>query len=305
LNGKTYQSFNLGVDAFGSLGYLKRLKEVSENMKLETVLLFVSANDFTMVPDLRDLGYLSDDEKDEIRMKNPGEISKFRLQFEATRHSYLLFAAKLAYEQLLIKRVQFINSIAEELELSGLISSTRKDAGIGNYISHSFYRLPPKKNCLDVEPDETVFRKSCPWTIPQDQKCYKLNSAEMSLPELPEITAKAYEDMIRLSKEKGFRLIPVMLPVNAGAIQCLMQNLESTEYIFAHQMKRFFEKRGVIVMDLSPHVKDICTLAEKFPDIKKKDLDIWDIIIPGDGHLTRAGNRWIAESIKKELHRVR
>ena len=305
IDNKKFQTFNLGVDAFGSLGYLKRLREVSGSMQLDTVLLFVSANDFTMVPDLRALGYLSDDETDEFRMNNSSEKLKFRLQFEATRLSYTLMALKLAAEHLQIKRVQFAASMIEELEKSGILPSDRADAGIFKYIKFTFYRFPAKKDCSGHNVTPSSPPESCPWEIPVNQKCYKLSDPEMSLPELPEITSDAYDAMIALSREKGFRLVPVMFPVNASAMYCLMNNLESQEYVFAHQMKLFFEKRGVPVMDLSPYVKNICNIRSGFPGAEERSPGMWDIIIRGDGHLTRAGNRWIADSIVKELHRVR
>ncbi|MDH5655944.1 MAG: lipase [Spirochaetia bacterium] len=303
INGESYQAFNLGVDAFGSLGYLNRLREVSEQMKLDTVLLFVSANDFNMVPELRAVGELSDDEKDEIRSKDPAYRTKFRLQFEATRLSYLLMALKLSYGHLQVKRIQFQNSIMEELKSSGLIKSDKKDAGLMHYLIHSFYRFPKENQCVINQTRPPALQ--CPWEIPSGEKCYDMSAPEMNLPELPEITANAYEEMIQLSRKKGFRLIPVMFPVHASAMYCLMNDRQSPEYRFAFQMRNFFEKRGIQVMDLSPYVKKICNVDFDFPHKGTRPPQMWDILIQGDGHLTRAGNEWAAKALIYELKRER
>ncbi|MCB1305540.1 MAG: lipase, partial [Leptospiraceae bacterium] len=105
-----YQFMNIGVDAFGSMGSALRMEDMVPRLKNVSAVLFViSPNDFTMPPELAERGMEPDDVIDARRMNDEAYKLSFHIQFELTRYSYALQAAKLAYENLLIKR-----SITEE-----------------------------------------------------------------------------------------------------------------------------------------------------------------------------------------------
>lgn len=134
-NGASYQTMNLGVDAFGSQGYAGRFAEAVEKLpRLKVVLLFVSPNDFTLPQELLDRGVLPDDVTDAARAQNPEQEAFFRTQFELTRYSATLHAAAVARQQLIIRRALFEKGVRREFVEAGIIEHVPEIDGDVPYI---------------------------------------------------------------------------------------------------------------------------------------------------------------------------
>ncbi|MCE9596711.1 MAG: lipase [Spirochaetia bacterium] len=297
LAGKSNQAMNLGVDAFGSVGFQKRLTEAANKIKLSTVLLFISPNDFTMPPELAQRGVRSDDVIDQERRDHPELLRFFRIQFELTRISYLLHASKLSSEQLIleshIKRASIRNSMIQ----AGLISPREGDSarplGFRKYLTSQFYSFPAHKTC---EPEQQVNQViSCPEPVPAYIRCQERLPLASELPPLPDITQESYLKMIELSKEKKFNLVPVFLPAQVEEIYCGMYDKSHDLHDYAVRAQAFFKQHGIRYLEMSNHVKDICGLEKKA---------VRDQVIPGDGHFTDSGNLWIANALKAELKKM-
>lgn len=297
LGGKTHQAINLGVDAFGSVGFQKRLTEAAEKLKLSTVLLFVSPNDFTMPPELEKRGVKSDDVIDQERRDHPELLKYFRIQFELTRFSYLLHASKLSSEQLILEGKTKRNSVRTNLIRAGIITPGPEEAtrseGFGRYIANQFYSFPPHKTCDPT----SVSVWSCPEPIPDYIKgsCQDKPPLASDLAPLPEITQESYLKMIALSKEKKFKLVPIFLPVQVEELYCGMHGKSHPLHDYAVRAAAFFAKHNIPTVDMNTRIKDICGLPT--PKIS-------DQVIPGDGHLTISGNNWAAQAIQAELKRM-
>lgn len=142
IRGKRYRTANFGVDAYGSLEYALRLEDMAASVPgLKKVLLFVSPNDFSMPPALEAQGILPDDVTAEKKRSNQDFLTAFRIQFQLTEISYLLQAAKLAFEQ---QRVQIPANMADykrELIRAGVVSpepGAGEPEGIRKYLGTVF-----------------------------------------------------------------------------------------------------------------------------------------------------------------------
>jgi hypothetical protein len=295
LHGKKHQAMNLGVDAFGSVGDYKRLKEASGQLNLDTVLLFVSPNDFTIPPELAKRGVRPDDLIDEDRKNHPELTRFFRIQFEATRISYLLHALKLSREQLAVTMVTRRESVRSQMVQAGLSQPEEGDrisSSTGRYILEQFYAFKKHATC---EPEKTSnAQASCPETVP-DQAGYACipRPAASELEPLSAITMEVYRNMISLAREKNFRLVPVFLPVQVEELYCDMHGKHHALGNYAVRAQAFFEKEGIRTIDLADKVPDICKLEKH---------SVLDQIIPGDGHLTKSGNIWAARALREKLN---
>ncbi|MCB1170523.1 MAG: lipase [Leptospiraceae bacterium] len=286
-----YQFMNIGVDAFGSMGSALRIEDMVPRMKKVRAILFViSPNDFVMPETLAARGLEPDDIKDERRMNDPGYAFSFWLQFQLTRYSYALHAAKLAYENLLIKRSITENSLSMEIESAGLKGDDAPNWNRTLDYTISSFRGPVRDRCNYMKPaaKEAV---ECPEPVPPTVSCSDSPPPLSELEPLPEFTQKAYDRMIAYTKKHNVQLIPVILPVQVEELYCHNQGKYHPLGNYALRATDYFEKRGVRVMQLLPSAPSMCSPKH----------GIADHFIPGDGHLTDLGNRWAAQSIKERL----
>lgn len=318
-----FQTMNLGVDAFGSLGSAKRLKEAAKQLNIKKALFFISPNDFTMSPGLRSLGQKPDDEKESLRDRNPGEKFWFRLQFEMTRISYLLHALKLSFEHLRIKNVQNKEEIRRELIKMGLLTDDQNESATGNnnlmnYIRTSFYARPQRYSCRKRKKRDSILinerpkketikalrQKYCPAPLARNIQCMKKQRPIYRLNRLPDETQKAYQFMISIARANKIQLIPVLLPIQDKVIQCTQNRKYSRLFDYALRSRRYFIRNKIPVIDLRKHVWKMCgePIKTASGDIRASRPE--DYYIRGDGHFTIMGNRWVAKALRIELKKM-
>ncbi|GBF49831.1 hypothetical protein LPTSP4_13510 [Leptospira ryugenii] len=293
---KVHQSLNLGVDAYGSLGYAKRLEDILQQIdKPKEVLVFISPNDFAMPEVLRKQGILPDDELDALHENDPTWKRNFKLQFEATRVSYVLQALKLSYEQSILLSQQTKLAFFEELNQIFFQPD--------RYLWESFFlgQVSPKV-CRKKENQTTVV---CPEPIPVHEfTCIDKAPNEKDLPPLPDLTKKSYDRLYQLSLEKGFRLHPVFIPVQVEEIYCHLNGKYHPLGNYSLQAKAYWKTKSVHSIDLTDYTPEMCgTKFEEQSEIKLSKIR--DFFIPGDGHLTKLGNEWVAKSLKTELGKLK
>jgi len=280
INGRRYQSMNLAVDAYGSLGSAKRLQEAFTKLDLEIVLFFVSPNDFTVPPGLAEQGVLPDDIVEKSREHDKDYRRKFYIQFELTRYSYFLHAVKLAQEQLLMKALFTGKEIlAEMLRFKHPLA----------YLGSSFYRFP-KEECQKSHiqaKNENTRSSECPESILPDSGCVEKAPLPTVLAPLPEETIYAYNLLLDTVNKNQAHLIVVFIPMQNEDIRCRNSRMHSPLYEYALRSKLFFESRGIPTYELMDYADEICPIEEFF--------------IPGDGHLTKKGNHWVSDKLKSYL----
>ncbi|MBL0953264.1 MAG: lipase [Leptospira sp.] len=287
-NGTEYQSLNFGVDAYGSLGSYKRLKDLSNKIpNIKKVLFFISPNDFTMPEELRAQGILPDDENDALHENDLEWKNKFRVQFELTRVSYLLQALKLAYEQTKVKWAQ--TKYIMKVDSNQIMEYPLQ------YLKEAFI-IPVKK--VTCENSDTFI---CPTPIPNLQiQCSDTPINTNDLEPLPETTTRAYDQMIQFSKDKGFEWIPVLLPMQIEEVYCRQLGKYNRLGNYALRAKRYLESKRIRTLEILPYTDNMCG-REFTLHGKTKKAGIQDYYIPGDGHLTKLGNLWASESIRSAL----
>ncbi|MBX7057527.1 MAG: lipase [Leptospirales bacterium] len=303
IGGLRYQTQNLGVDAFGSMGNAARLREAAHQLKnLRIALFFVSPNDFTLPQELRDRGILSDDENDEIRLQHPQMDRIFRLQFSLTRYSYVLHAAAIGQQQARINFQLSLSQLQQGLrEVGWLPAAAQGPAPIGlvRYLQETF--APTVSPQAAQRTADAIPVVSCPAPIPPRFQCLAQAPDPRLLPPLPEITRRAYRQMIADAETGGYRLVFVFLPVQLEELYCTQNGRYSPFSDFILRAELFLRAEGAAIMDLRSYAKELCgeTLTTPArPSIPE------DYIIPGDGHLTVAGNRWAARILRAELQRM-
>jgi hypothetical protein len=117
-----------------------------------------------------------------------------------------------------------------------------------------------------------------------------------TLPALPELTQEYYQKMIDLAKKRGFKLVPVILPIQIEEIYCYNNGKYHPLENYATRASTFFEKRGVKVLRFKKETASMCGF-----DRNGKKFGILDHYIPEDGHFTKRGNIWAADSLKAKL----
>lgn len=297
-----YQFLNAGVDGLGSWGYYQRLKELLERVnQIDTVLLFVSPNDFTMPEVFLQRGILPDDVVEKKRLEDPQKKFFDTAQFVLTDWFYSFYVIKLTVKQMLLKFAIIKAELQIELEKT-------KNSTFINYIKESFL-LPNKPvECIPKEekkkiyktlgssynaPQKILFSKpqQCPEEVPSSilKEC---RDFPKEIPDLPEFTKKAYQNILELSLKHHFRLIVVILPMQIEEIYCNNINQYHPLRMYALQAKQYFEKNQIEVWDLMENTKTLC---------KQNEYGITDHFIPEDGHLTKLGNVWVSENLYNYL----
>ena len=312
----SYQSVNLGVDAFGSRGYALRLQEAVDRLNLKIVLLVVSPNDYAIPPALAERGVRSDDEIDAQNEGDEFYPTMFAARFALTRYSYLLHSLVIANQQLRIRAQLARNDSRLELIRAGVLSpdpgqpaEQELDRGLVAYLRGVFYRpavAPP--NCgPEIAPAEStedapVSGPQCPEPVPAGVQCQANEPDPATLEPLMEITRRYYAQMISLSRERGFRLVVVFMPIQNEVLYCEMNGRYSRFFDYALRARQYFQNQGVPVLDLRSQVPGMC--GEPVPEEPARLSRISDYYIPGDGHLTRLGNAWAARALEHELQNL-
>lgn len=323
LGGRRHQAINLGVDAFGTEGNYYRLREGARSLpNLKVALFFVSPNDFTLPQALRDRGTLADDEISVLREQDPRFRKLFHTQFELTRYSITLHTLSVALQQtrinLALAQASAVAALTDVGWLAPAAPGGPPPRGLVRYVREAFFRPPAPTNCAPGAGGAPLVAPSgagaptaagsagpaCPLPVPAAFVCLDREPAAASLAPLPELTARYYERMIALSRERNFRLIPVFLPVQTEELYCEMNGRYSPFSDHILRAKKFFEERGVRTLDLRSYSREMC--GEPLPDGKggTRPSRIEDYIIQGDGHLTRVGNNWAARIVRTELTKL-
>jgi len=300
-----YQFLNAGIDGLGSYGAFQRLKEISEKVTpINTVLFFVSPNDFSMPEVLLQRGFLPDDIIEQQRLENPYKKFFDTMQFILTDWFYSFYVIKLTIKQMLLKFSIFKSELKNEFYQFGKISFL-------DYLKQSFLIPTSLKQCSELEKKVTIYKtlgKSyqkenkniytkpsiCPEPIPEHilKEC---TSFPEKIPDLPLFTKSIYEQMIDFAKEKNFRFIVVLLPMQIEEIYCNSIKKYHPLRLYALQSKEFFKKHGIEVWDLMEYTNLLC---------KTNEYGIKDYFIPEDGHLTKLGNFWVAEILNDKLKEI-
>ncbi|EMF41571.1 hypothetical protein LEP1GSC067_0987 [Leptospira interrogans serovar Lora str. TE 1992] len=117
---------------------------------------------------------------------------------------------------------------------------------------------------------------------------------------LPEITRKAYDEMVEYTRSNGIRLIIVLMPIQIEEIFCRNRGLYHPLENYALRAATYFEKKGIPVLKLRKETSEMCGEVIEVSG-EKKFSGIRDYFIPEDGHLTVSGNRWAKRVLEKQL----
>lgn len=257
---------NLGVDAYGSMGYYRRLKQMLPNLpNTKLVLLFISPNDFSMPKVMADRGVLPDDIVDARQSQDPKWKERFELQFHLTEYSFLMHALKLAYEETRLQFFTLLETVSTKPEL------------------HFSFPRYAAQNPISNAP------KVCP-EAPVGFSCM---AKPRSFPPLPEETKIAYNQILDLKNLYQFDLVVVFVPGQIEEIYCHLNGAYHNLGDYANQSLDFWKSKGIETIELISETHRMCD--------SEKGIGIKDHFIPLDGHLTKLGNEWVSQGLKKYL----
>lgn len=162
-----------------------------------------------------------------------------------------------------------------------------------------------KKNVVEIPNPEIMSkeeykRKFCPEPIPDYFSCQEKEPRLNSLEPLPEITRKAYDEMVEYTRSNGIRLVIVLMPIQIEEIFCRNRGLYHPLENYALRAAAYFEKKGIPVLKLRRETSEMCGEIIEVQG-EKKFSGIRDYFIPEDGHLTVSGNRWAKRALEKQL----
>ncbi|MCS7204938.1 MAG: lipase [Leptospiraceae bacterium] len=294
------QFLNGGIDGLGSWGAYQRLKEIlSQVSNVNTVLFFVSPNDFTMPPSLLEKGFFPDDQTEEARLLQPTKRLIDTWQFVLSDYVYTLTVAKITIKQLLLRFHLWKDTFVATL-------NRWKNQNLLTTIKQSFLLESQAVSC--PQPTNTLFEtigktyipqekrifsqpKKCPEEIPEEilKEC---TEPPKVIPELPNFTQRVYLDMLELTKKNQIRFVVVILPVQIEELYCHSINRYHFLRLYALQVIRFFQKHQIEIWDLMADTPSMC---------QEGKWGFKDYFIPEDGHLTQLGNEWLANVLEKKL----
>ncbi|MBI3396045.1 MAG: lipase [Spirochaetia bacterium] len=308
--GKRFRTINLAVDALGSMGSAKRLDDAMGRVKLDTVLFFVSPNDFTMPDNIRARGILSDDETDELRERDPSRLAGFRFQFELTRSSYAVMCFKLAIEQLIVKWQDTRNQIRRELVSAGFIHDPCNPGSLRSYLKSSFYmNVTPavcERRAATAPPKlDTGVPPECAAAVPEAFQCRAGDPPVSALKPLMTYTTRAYDRLIESSRRAGIRLIVVLPTIQDSDIECASKGRYAPSYEYALRAGAYFRSKKIPVIETRAYAGEASGEPVKQPDGSTRPSVMRDYIIPGDGHYTALGNHWLGRALKRELVKLK
>ncbi len=331
-----YQFMNIGVDAFGSMGSALRMEDMVPRMEnVEAVLFVISPNDFEVPEELARQGVEPDDVKDAKRMNDPAYNLSFRIQFELTRYSYALQAAKLAYENLLIKRSITSESVKAELIEAGFLEPAPRPGAETSPESDSdgergLESGPENADREPAAPANTPAEKASGsplvdlsrtlnYTIssfrgPVRDRCNFMNpegEAENKCPEpvpssvtcLPEAPSAAELPPLPEFTQKAYdRMIEFSKKSNVKLIPVIIPI--QVEEIYCHNQGMYHPLGNYAIRSSDYFEKRGVKVMQLLPESSamcSADHLIVDHFIPADGHFTKIGNKWAADAIKKNL----
>ena len=266
VNGTTYQSVNLGVDAYGPAAIQKKLEKYLPLMDMKLLYYFPSGGD-----DLDDYLYRE-------RKQNNLQNMAFKTQFYLTKYSYVFLALKITQEQLKYRFIETFVWPAEKLKRTLECQNDCRDIyrpGFKSLAEDFFIPDKPADNLLTF-PEGECTDKTEPYFIPDD-------------------TLRAVKDIISLTKKHNVKLVFVFTPTDLETAYCSQRGRTHRLYSYNTSLKKFVMQQGHDWLDLSAY-------TDRMKDDKGR-LNARPYYIIGDGHYTPAGNKWVAEILAEHTER--
>ncbi|MCE9499657.1 MAG: hypothetical protein K8R21_04035 [Leptospira sp.] len=268
-SGKIFKSVNLGVDAYGPTAISLKLEKYLPLLNTKILYYFPSTGD-----EIDERAFFE-------RKANPGADRIFKLQFLATKYSYLALAAKISQEQLTYRFLETflwpVNKLNKTIDCRN--NKFPQDECTEVYsaefsLTGEFLRKPPvPKNQPPVFP-----AKECSDTL-----------ADYNI---PDFMLKSIDKIIMLSKTGNIKLVMVLLPIDVETAYCSQRGRQHHFYTYLTTLKKYLESKKVDVIDMNQ-------MTGQMKDDKGR-LNPRPYYIPGDGHYTKLGNQWVAGTLLRK-----
>jgi len=271
----SYQSINLGVDAYGPSAIERKLSEQIPTLNLKLLYYFPSNGD-----DIDEANFYS-------KMNNSLSKKIFKYQFLASKYSYLFLATKVTQEQLGYRfRETFIQPIDTAYFTYHCIMDIQKDFKCPNtslfgylksYLS-DFKRAPksPKNQPPIFGPDE----------------CQREND-EHPIPESVYVSTKK---IISLANKNNIKIVLFLAPIDIETAYCSQKGKSHKFYNYSMTLKKFLIKEKIDFIDLNEYTS---LMKDEEGRINPRPY-----YIIGDGHYTEIGNKWVLDIIKKKTMEI-
>ena len=267
--GNVYRSVNLGVDAYGPSAIEKKLSRELPKLNIKLLFYFPSNGD-----DIDEYNFYS-------KMNNKNAKLFFKIQFLASKYSYLFLALKVTQEQMLFRfRETFIDPIDIFYNSFHCIFSDSKDF-FCKYTSLSTFYL----NLLSDFKKPHKGDKNAP-PIFKPSECQNENDPHP----IPESVFSSTKKIVELSRRLNIKLVFFLSPIDIETAYCSQLHKSHRLYNYSMSLKKFLENEKFNYVDLNEYtglMKD-----------SKGNFNVRPYYIIGDGHYTALGNMWVYERLK-------
>ncbi len=270
-SGRSYQSINLGVDAYGPSAIKEKLKAQIPILNLKILYYFPSNGD-----DIDEFSFYS-------KMNSPLAKTLFKYQFLASKYSYLFLALKVTQEQMVYRfRETFLQPFQTATFTYHCLMDSQKEfncpyTNIPDYLKSflSDFQRPPKapKN----EPPR-FGPKECQDTSDEHP--------------IPDSVYTSTKEILALARESQIKILIFLAPIDIETAYCSQLGKQHRLYNYSRTLKNFLIKENIDYVDLNEYtylMKD-----------EQGRLNPRPYYIVGDGHYTEKGNLWVSEILKKK-----
>lgn len=268
--GVTYQSVNLGVDAYGPSAIERKLEKNLNNLNLKLLFYFPSNGD-----DIDEANFYS-------KMQDRSKFLIFKYQFLATKYSYLALATKITQEQMVYRfRETFIDTFISSFQTFKCTTNVDSDSNckyknfsdyLYSFVGDFYKREKLPDNLPPVFPENECQEKNDPHIIPDSVK---------------ESTRK----IVNLAKKHNIKLVFLLSPIDIETAYCSQRGKMHRLYNYSMNLKEFLIHENLEYIDLNQYtrqMKDSNGLLNPRP-----------YYIIGDGHYTALGNQWVYSILKQ------
>lgn len=272
--GISYQSLNLGVDAYGPSHINLKLEKFLPKLNAKVLYYFPSNGD-----NIDEVTFY-------IKKNSKLAMTLFEIQFQLAKYSYLFLALKMTQENLIYRfNETFIWPIQKIKKTQDCMNATiPADRCSDAYFPYTPYSL--KEDFIRPE-------KRDPFAAPiyPADEC---SDTPVNF-DIPQGMLDQINKMVKLTEERKIKLVLFLAPIDLETAYCSQKGKFHNYYSYLSTLKIYLKENNIDFVDLNEYTKEMTFQGQ---------MNVRPYYIFGDGHYTAMGNEWVYKIVKEKTKEV-